>query len=56
MTEMNADERMGRLEVGPVPINQRVDGLDRRTENFRGGVSPGSTSPTPESTDSAGTS
>ena len=56
MTEMNADERMGRLEADLGAINQRVDGLDQSMENFRGGVSPGSTSPTPRSTDSAGTS
>ena len=38
MTEMNADERMGRLEAGLEALNQKVDGLNQRMENFRGEV------------------
>ncbi len=38
MTEMNADERMGRLEVGLESLKQKVDGLNQGMENFRGEV------------------
>ena len=38
MTEMNADERMGRLEAGLEALNQKVEGLNQRMENFRGEV------------------
>ena len=35
---MNLDERLGRLEVGLEAVNQQVEGISRKMENFRGEV------------------
>ena len=35
---MNADERMGRLEVGLEGLNHKVEGISRKVEDFRSEV------------------
>ncbi len=35
MTEMNLEERLGRLEVGLEALNQKVEGINRNMDNLR---------------------
>ena len=38
MIEIDIDQRLGRLEVGLEAVNQQVEGISRKMENFRGEV------------------